>query len=133
MKKLIFLFMMLMYNGAIAQECGASLSAVGKQKIVQGAQEIVYAPNVWPIAVGKHFSLNVQVCGLAASLVKVDADMPAHKHGMNYKPVITAIAPTSSGMYQIDGLMFHMPGQWRLTFDVAAVPPTRLSQTLTVD
>jgi hypothetical protein len=134
MKKfLIYLSLIQIYGQAVAQECGASLSAAGKQKTVQGTQEIVYVPNVWPIPVGKHFSLNVQVCGSAPALTKVDADMPAHKHGMNYKPVITALAPAGSGMYRIDGLMFHMPGQWRLTFDLAASPATRLSQNLMVD
>jgi hypothetical protein len=113
-----------------AQDCGSTLSKAGLQRIVLQGQELVFSPNLWPIPVGKHFSLNVQICGPAPVLLKMDADMPAHKHGMNYKPAISSLG---SGMYRVDGLMFHMPGQWRVTFDLGTVPASRLSQTLTID
>jgi hypothetical protein len=41
--------------------------------------------------------------------------MPAHGHGMNYRPTATATAP---GHYRFTGLMLHMPGRWRLTIDL---------------
>jgi hypothetical protein len=129
-KRLIIVCFVAWSTTAFAQDCGSTLSKAGKQKIVQGNQEIVFSPNLWPIPVGKHFSLNLEVCGPAPVLVKMDADMPAHKHGMNYKP---AISPLGPGMYRVDGLMFHMPGQWRVTFDVGTVPTSRLSQTITID
>ena len=37
---------------------------------------------------------------------------------MNYRPVVTARPVGAS--YRADGLMFHMPGRWDLTFDVVA-------------
>ena len=47
--------------------------------------------------------------------VAVDATMPAHKHGMNYKP---AMAKIDSGQYEVRNLLFHMPGVWR--FEITA-------------
>ena len=47
-----------------------------------------------PIVVSRHFALDVVVCpkpGAAAPRsLAVDATMPAHRHGMNYRPTITA-------------------------------------------
>lgn len=44
-------------------------------------------------------------------IVEVDAEMPTHRHGMNYRPRLTMLAP---GQARADGLMLHMPGPWRL-------------------
>jgi hypothetical protein len=41
--------------------------------------------------------------------------MPAHGHGMNYRPTMTEIEP---GHFRVSGLMLHMPGKWRMTFDL---------------
>jgi len=70
------------------------------------------------IKVGELFSLLAEVCPLAAASVtglRVDAGMPAHKHGMNYQPQVSNSGP---GKYTATGLMFHMPGLWQFTFDV---------------
>ena len=55
--------------------------------------------------------------GDPAELVRVDATMPEHKHGMNYAPTMMAIG---DGRYRVDGLLFHMPGNWEVAFDVRA-------------
>jgi hypothetical protein len=39
--------------------------------------------------------------------------MPAHGHGMNYRPKAERIG---AGHYRFTGLMLHMPGTWRLVF-----------------
>ncbi len=69
-----------------------------------------------PIEVGRHFALQIQVCPKTATLVRVDASMPEHRHGMNYRPSIKAVAP---GRWRVEGMMFHMPGRWELQLDVA--------------
>lgn len=48
-------------------------------------------------------------------LVAVDAVMPAHNHGMNVRP---SIVKTSKGVWKITGMNFHMPGYWKLSFDL---------------
>ena len=69
---------------------------------------------------GQHFGLDIVVCPRAQaalpSAIKVDADMPAHRHGMNYR---ASVEPLGAGRYRADGLMFHMPGRWRFIFDLA--------------
>ena len=58
------------------------------------------------------FSLQLQFCGVdGPEDVNLDAVMPAHQHGMNYDPVITT---QGQGIYQVDGMMFHMPGHWEI-------------------
>jgi hypothetical protein len=47
--------------------------------------------------------------------LRLDARMPAHGHGMNYRPTVTRISPEH---LRFEGLMLHMPGHWELTFEV---------------
>ena len=77
------------------------------------------------IVVGEHFALEVQACPVTAKLVRVDATMPEHRHGMNYRPEIQSLG---GGRWRVDGLMFHMAGRWELVFEVAAgATTTRLT------
>lgn len=68
-----------------------------------------------PIALGRHFALQLQVCPADARLLRVDASMPEHRHGMNYRPSLKALG---DGRWQAEGLLFHMAGRWELAFDV---------------
>jgi hypothetical protein len=95
---------------------------------------IAFRPEPLRIEVGQPFMLLVNVCtkrGDAAELVRVDATMPEHKHGMNYAPTLEA---TGNGRYRVDGLLFHMPGSWEVAFDVRpADKPDGEIQRLTHD
>jgi len=63
--------------------------------------------------------------------VRVDANMPLHRHGMNYRPVVTA---QSEAMFRAEGLLFHMPGRWDVTFDVdTGARVERLTGTLQLE
>ena len=97
--------------------CGDELPQRGLTRIEQGGFALAFAPRPAPIEVGRHFSVDVVVCALAAApalaLTGVDAEMPAHRHGMNYRPSIRRVA---DNRYAVDGLMFHMPGRWRFVF-----------------
>lgn len=71
-----------------------------------------------PIAVGRHFAVEVVACGRAGTVpaaLRVDAQMPEHRHGMNYRATVAALG---DGRFRADGLLFHMPGRWQLLFDV---------------
>ena len=108
-------------GAACAQDepCGAVLDA--RQRVaVEGPQHhLAFVPVPAPLASGRHFSLEIVVCARAGarapSGLKVDADMPSHRHGMNYKATVTALG---NGRYRADGLMLHMAGRWRLLFDL---------------
>lgn len=71
-----------------------------------------------PLHPGEFFALLVSVCerdGGVVSALKVDATMPAHKHGMNYVPTV---ARDGAGRFRAAGLLFHMPGRWEFAFEV---------------
>jgi cytochrome c peroxidase len=70
------------------------------------------------VEVGRHFHLEIESCaksGDADPALKVDAHMPEHKHGMNYAPTVTKLAP---GRWRAEGLLFHMPGKWEFVFEL---------------
>ena len=77
-----------------------------------GGWQVALLPAVRPLPVGRHFALEVQLCGTApaVSALRVDADMPAHRHGMNYRTTVQALG---TGRWRAEGLMLHMPGRWR--------------------
>ena len=53
---------------------------------------------------------------LSGARMSVVGGMPDHDHGLPTSPVVTGeITP---GHYLLDGVRFHMPGRWLLTFDV---------------
>jgi hypothetical protein len=69
-----------------------------------------------PIEIGRHFSVEAIVCANPpARGLRVDAQMPEHRHGMNYRARVSA---AGDGRYLAEGLLFHMPGRWQLLFDV---------------
>jgi len=76
--------------------------------------------NPSPVKVGTPFVVDLRVCALDGAKVErlaIDATMPAHRHGMNYKPKITA---QGDGRHEARGFLFHMPGWWEITLSVYA-------------
>ena len=73
------------------------------------------------IAVGQPFVLEFAACpkrGAAiAERVKLDARMPEHRHGMNYRTRVTSLG---AGRFHSEGWLFHMPGRWEFLFDVGS-------------
>ncbi len=71
------------------------------------------------IALGEHFALEYAVCprpGAAMpATVSVDAWMPEHRHGMNYRASVTSLG---GGRFRAEGLLFHMPGRWEFVFEL---------------
>ncbi|MXU65091.1 hypothetical protein [Oceanomicrobium pacificus] len=69
------------------------------------------------------FAALLVLCNPAdGELRDVTATMPAHGHGMNYRPTIRQ---DGAGAYRIDGLLFHMPGLWRIEAVLQAAGETR--------
>jgi len=101
-----------------ADDCGAPLQ--GAQPLIAEADgaRVAFVPQPMPVPVGRHFDIHFAVCGVAlrsGATVAVDADMPAHRHGMNYRARVEALP---GGTFRAHGLMFHMPGTWRVIFDL---------------
>jgi hypothetical protein len=90
--------------------------AQGFQRLQGLKVEIAYRWEPVELKVGQFFAVEVVDCGSLDGRVDqivVDATMPAHGHGMNYRPIAERIAP---GRHRFTGLMLHMPGTWRFTF-----------------
>jgi hypothetical protein len=90
------------------------------QGAVQAAWKVEGAPIAAVIKQSKLFAIEVQICPANAVLTRVDATMPEHQHGMNYRPSLQRIGDAKEGRWRADGLMFHMPGRWELRLDVRA-------------
>jgi YtkA-like len=101
-----------------ALACGDSLGS-GARRIEDPGFVLVYRLQPEPVPVGRHFAIDFALCARAGTPlpaeVRVDATMPEHQHGMNYRP---SVAARGAGLYRAEGLMFHMPGRWQFVFEV---------------
>ena len=83
------------------------------------------------IAVGQPFVLELAACakrGAAVSeRIKLDAHMPEHRHGMNYR---TKVVSKGAGRFHSEGWLLHMPGRWEFLFDIDS---ERLTHSVRVD
>lgn len=110
-----------------AAACGAQGSAM--------QSETPGAPELWvsfpEIPVAQPFGLSLLLCGDAPGTIEVDAIMPAHQHGMNYRPTVT---DQGNGSFRVEGMVFHMPGIWELRVSVQRddAVPSRYSQVIKV-
>lgn len=74
-----------------------------------------------PIPVNEPFAMDVVVRPRHGErpvdhvMLEVEAGMPAHNHGMITSPVVTESGP---GRFQVDGMLLHMAGLWRMRFVV---------------
>ena len=109
---------------AAAWACTPDLPAAGnaKPRMVEGKQyALVYRTQPEKVEIGRHFVVELALCAKDGAAVpesvRVDAHMPEHRHGMNYK---TKVTPSGGGKYRAEGLMFHMPGRWEYIFEVRA-------------
>ena len=103
-------------------DAGSSLTA--------DAVQLAWRADPQVIVVGQPFALIVTVCPTTAQLTRVDATMPEHRHGMNYRPTILALG---DGMWRAEGLLWHMSGRWELRLDVQGQGgPQTLRQSVTL-
>lgn len=124
-----------------APPCGSDLR--GAQMLESAGYVIAYRAQPAKIEVGKHFALDIVTCAKGAAPVPVgvavDAFMPEHGHGMNYKAVVkpagdAKAAKAAGAHFRADGLMFHMPGRWDLYFDVQSAGGTeRLTRSIVLE
>lgn len=83
------------------------------------------------IPVGQPFVLELAACAKSgvpvSDRVKLDAHMPEHRHGMNYR---TKVVATGTGRFHSEGWLFHMPGRWEFLFDIGS---ERLTHSIRVE
>ena len=98
-----------------AQACGLPPGTRVESKRVALSYRTIPAK----IVLGEPFVLELAACPKAGAplseRVKLDAQMPEHRHGMNYRP---SLMPMGGGRYRSEGWLFHMPGRWEFVFDL---------------
>jgi hypothetical protein len=116
-----------------AAACGSGLPGT-PQRIENERVVLAWRSDPAPIPLGRHFRLELELCPRAGmpmpAELRVDALMPEHRHGMNYR---AGIVPLGGGRFRADGLLFHMPGRWDLVFELRDSPaavPQRLVHTI---
>ena len=91
----------------------------GFRRLASPDAEVAYRLEPAELKVGQFFTAEIVACRAPKEepvhAIMIDATMPAHGHGMNYRPAATRTAP---GHYRFTGLMLHMPGTWRVTIDL---------------
>ncbi len=126
MKDTFFFIMLSMASAAWACTPDLPGGAANKAQTID-AKKYVLAYRTQPekIVIGQHFVVDLALCArdgaTAPDSVRVDAHMPEHRHGMNYKTTVTS---SGKGRYRAEGLMFHMPGRWEYVFEVRAAGAT---------
>ena len=124
------LLFVLLAAAATAARGACDLPGGEAQKIQAARHLVLYRTKPVPLKVGEHFALEFAVCP-APDLVRVDARMPEHRHGMNYRPTV---APLGDGRYRAEGLMLHMAGHWELVFEVRSGGKTeRIAQSIRLE
>lgn len=92
---------------------------------------VTYRTTPEKIAVGEPFTLDLAVCAKRGSLdlerVRLDAHMPEHRHGMNYR---TRVVRQGDARFHSEGWLFHMPGRWEFVFDLG---PDRLTHSVRIE
>ncbi|HSQ71473.1 MAG TPA: hypothetical protein VLM87_03550 [Rubrivivax sp.] len=91
------------------------------ERLDSGPVQLAWRAEPAPIAVSRAFALLVTLCPADARLLRVDATMPEHRHGMNYRP---SVQPLGGGAWRVEGLLWHMGGRWELRLDVESAGVT---------
>lgn len=100
---------------AVAGAGACPLAPQDGERLTAGPVTLAWRALPQPITSGAPFALQLRLCPADAQLVALDATMPEHRHGMNYKP---SLSPLGQGRWRADGLLWHMSGRWQLRFDV---------------
>lgn len=79
--------------------------------VADGGVRLAWQAQPPQLQVGQPFVLLVSLCPADATLLSVDAHMPEHRHGMNYRPSVLALG---DGRWRAEGLLWHMSGRWEL-------------------
>lgn len=119
---------------APAAPCEPHLRGEHVQRI-EGTRYVLAWRAVPPIRVSEFFALEVATCAREGqprvSTLRVDATMPAHRHGMNYR---ASVRPQGPDRFVVEGLLWHMPGTWELRFDLnAGADRESLTSTVQLD
>ena len=111
-----------------AQAATCPLPADARTLTTTGSVQAAWTTEPALPAVGEPFVVQITLCPASAQLVKVDAEMSDHRHGMNYQPSLIALG---DGRWRVEGMVWHMAGRWLLKVDARLDGnPHRLTQSV---
>jgi hypothetical protein len=109
----------LLLAAARANACEPALKGDGVRKAEGKEYVVAWRADPPVLRVSEFFAVDIAACSKSRAQVpthvRVDAVMPEHKHGMNYRPTVTAVG---DGRFRAEGLLLHMPGLWEIKFDL---------------
>ena len=89
--------------------CPTLENAMIFQAETENAPRVYYTMDAPPISAP--FTILLEICGTAPDAIEFDAMMPAHQHGMNYRPEVIDLG---NGLHEVQNVVFHMPGLWKM-------------------
>lgn len=92
---------------------------------------LALGPSPAPIPVSEPFELHMEICDApeGTEIIRFDAIMPAHGHGMTYRPELEA---AGDGAYVARNVLLHMPGSWEFIIDTRGPDHSERLRTETV-
>jgi hypothetical protein len=109
----------LLLTAAQATACEPALKGDGVRKAESKEYVVTWRADPPVLRISEFFAVDIAACSKSRApvpaQVRVDAVMPEHKHGMNYRPTVTAMG---DGRFRAEGLLLHMPGLWEIRFDL---------------
>ena len=100
---------------AAGSAAACPLTAVDGAELSTGPVRLAWRTQPAKLKAGEPFAVLLRLCPADAVLLAVDATMPEHRHGMNYRP---SLQTWGDGRWRAEGLLWHMSGRWELRFDV---------------
>lgn len=116
-----WLWLGLSAQAAAWAQAPCTLPAEAEARLASGPVQVAWRAEPAVIVVGQPFVVWVTLCPATAQLQRVDATMPEHRHGMNYRP---SLQDLGGGRWRAQGLLWHMAGRWELRLDVSAAGAT---------
>lgn len=101
----------------VSPEAGAQASWTSES----GRLQVSFASAVQPLPLNQIHQWTLQLQTVSGEPVEnaaitVTGGMPAHNHGLPTSPVVTE---TGGGQYLLEGIRFHMQGEWVLTLTIS--------------
>ncbi len=89
----------------------------------RGLFAVSYESELQPIEINRihNWLLHIETTGgdpVAGAIVEVTGGMPLHNHGLPTRPLVTE--ELGDGNYRLEGMRFHMAGDWELTITIVA-------------
>ena len=116
MKFSVLSWVWLVASAAASAQPDCAQAPAGAVQMSGAGVQAAWQADPAPITVGRPFALLISLCPAQTQLLRVDASMPEHRHGMNYRP---SLQDLGGGRWRVEGLLWHMSGRWELRLDLS--------------